>query len=445
MRGCAKAVGERLLDGRGRERRARGTPRRAPSASPSRRALRRRRVDRLEPRDRVGLVARQLDEHERDAVAAAPLSSAPRTSAGTITFSGAAPRRGAGEARAARPRRRRARRRWGVTPKRRRSGAQVVERARHAHVAAPRRAGAVERRAGRGRQQRVRRACARAAAATPAQAAPAARSASRSGASASAAPSAARSATRAGEAARRATARAPAPTRPPSGRGSAVDAGPRVEQQLAELGDRDAVDHAVVRLADHRELAVGQPVGDPELPQRAVARQRRRRRCASTIASRSPPGGVQDVLGGIEVRVVDPHRLVHARAAPGAASGGSAARARGRPARCSNSSAKPGRGAVLRRVEAWTTQPTCIGAASALDREEGGVEGGRGARRSRPPAAAPVVVGQLRGLGRRAELAEHGGEAVRVVLAAACGRRPRSGRAGCRASPRGRRRRGRRG
>jgi hypothetical protein len=76
-----------------------------------------------------------------------------------------------------------------------------------------------------------------------------------------------------------------------------------VEQQVAELDHGESVDHAVVRLADERRRVAG----DPHLPQRPVARQRRGEHLVHDVTV-----GHVEVAGGIEVRVVDPHRVMHA-------------------------------------------------------------------------------------------------------------------------------------
>ena len=82
-----------------------------------------------------------------------------------------------------------------------------------------------------------------------------------------------------------------------------------VEQQRAELDRRKAVDHAVVGLADEPDAPVAQPVGDPELPQRAVAAQRLRQHRVGELRQ-VLGGGAVDVLGGVEVLGVDPQRRV---------------------------------------------------------------------------------------------------------------------------------------
>ena len=54
--------------------------------------------------------------------------------------------------------------------------------------------------------------------------------------------------------------------------------GSRSSSSARELQRRDAVDHAVVGLADHARSGRRQLRGEPHLPQRPVARERRRRR-----------------------------------------------------------------------------------------------------------------------------------------------------------------------
>ena len=91
--------------------------------------------------------------------------------------------------------------------------------------------------------------------------------------------------------------------------GGRLRLGRGVEQQRAELDRREAVDHAVVGLADEPDAAVAQPVGDPELPQRAVAAQRLRQHRVGELRQ-VLGGGAVDVLGGVEVLGVDPQRRV---------------------------------------------------------------------------------------------------------------------------------------
>jgi hypothetical protein len=49
-----------------------------------------------------------------------------------------------------------------------------------------------------------------------------------------------------------------------------------VEQHLADVDGREAVDEGRVRLGDHRHPVADQPVDQVELPQRSVAVQRLR-------------------------------------------------------------------------------------------------------------------------------------------------------------------------
>ena len=179
--------------------------------------------------------------------------------------------------------------------------AQLVERARHAHVVAPRRPRPVEQRAARRRQHHVRqRACA---AREPRH--PRRRRESRRGH---------------GERRRVADPVGDRPAEPRARRGrrrrrplvapEPPAAGLGIEHQVAELDHGRAVDHAVVHLADQPHAPVLELGGDRDLPQRAVARQRRRKDRVDDRVE-IPAVRAQQVRGGIEVCVVDPHRVVH--------------------------------------------------------------------------------------------------------------------------------------
>ena len=148
-------VGERALDGRRRQRdqAERGVQVLGVAVAPP---LRRGGVDRLQAGQGVGLVARQLEEGEADAVAGSRVVlgradvgghhhlQAPRPLAPAL---GEPPQpAGAGREHDV----------VGAHAEAPPGGAEVVERARHAHMAARRRAGRVERGARRGRQQGVR-------------------------------------------------------------------------------------------------------------------------------------------------------------------------------------------------------------------------------------------------------------------------------------------------
>jgi hypothetical protein len=90
----------------------------------------------------------------------------------------------------------------------------------------------------------------------------------------------------------------------------------------------------VVHLADQRERPVRQLVRDPDLPQRAVALQRRGQDVVDDRAD-VVARGAQQVARGIEVRIVDPDRVVEPerRASGGIAARVRAARRRARRAR----------------------------------------------------------------------------------------------------------------
>jgi hypothetical protein len=63
--------------------------------------------------------------------------------------------------------------------------------------------------------------------------------------------------------------------------------GRRVEQQAGQLDGCDAVDHAVVRLADEPDLLALGVLADPHLPQRAVAAQRHRHHLVGKLVERA--------------------------------------------------------------------------------------------------------------------------------------------------------------
>ena len=89
--------------------------------------------------------------------------------------------------------------------------------------------------------------------------------------------------------------------------------GRAVEQHLHQLVPGEAVDHRVVRLGDQRPPAAGQPLDEPQLPQRAVRVEPLRehpaeQRAQLLVAAGCGNRGVPQVVVEQEVRVVDPHR-----------------------------------------------------------------------------------------------------------------------------------------
>ena len=89
--------------------------------------------------------------------------------------------------------------------------------------------------------------------------------------------------------------------------------GREVEQHAGEVDARDAVDQRVVGLREQGEAAVVQALDEPQLPQRLRAIQalgehapgeRQQRRFVTGLGQ----GGVADVVGEVERRVVDPQR-----------------------------------------------------------------------------------------------------------------------------------------
>ena len=205
----------------------------------------------------------------------------------------------------------------------------------------------------------------------------------RTGARTRAAPSAARSATaRASRVARaRARGRRPAPRPPARCRGVGLG----VEDQVAELDHGHPVDHAVVHLPDHREAPVRQLVGDPHLPQRAVARERggedRVGELVEVVAL-----GVQEVVGGVEAGIVDPHRLVQPERHRGELLP-VAGRVREPPGEVVEELVETGARPALRRVEGG--HPADVHRRGrALDREERGVERGQALGAHVPPSSS---------------------------------------------------------
>ena len=98
-----------------------------------------------------------------------------------------------------------------------------------------------------------------------------------------------------------------------------------VAEQARQLHRGDAVDHAVMCLADHADAPVGELVRDPHLPQRPVALERRRVHVLDEPPD-LPGGRMPHVMADVECRIVDPLGIVQRRTAPRRASGGSAAR-----------------------------------------------------------------------------------------------------------------------
>ena len=85
----------------------------------------------------------------------------------------------------------------------------------------------------------------------------------------------------------------------------------RSEQQAQQVGAGDAIDHAVMRLADNREAAAGEPVDDPHLPERTAVVERLRQDATGhtvqrALVARPLEVHVADVRGQVEVGIVDP-------------------------------------------------------------------------------------------------------------------------------------------
>ena len=106
-------------------------------------------------------------------------------------------------------------------------------------------------------------------------------------------------------------------------------AGVDVEQHLAEVDGRDAVDQDLVGLGEQRDPAVLEPLDEVHLPQRTVgvepARHDPRGQLAQLVhRARTRQRGAAYVVGEVEVLVVDPDRVGQAARARGARAGGSA-------------------------------------------------------------------------------------------------------------------------
>jgi hypothetical protein len=87
----------------------------------------------------------------------------------------------------------------------------------------------------------------------------------------------------------------------------------RVEEPRHQVGAGDAVDHAVVDLGDQRPSAAGETLDHPGLPERSVPIELDRHELRHQVvqlffSTRSRQRRVTDVVGEVEVRVVDPHR-----------------------------------------------------------------------------------------------------------------------------------------
>ena len=90
----------------------------------------------------------------------------------------------------------------------------------------------------------------------------------------------------------------------------------QVAEQAGELDRGDAVHHAVMRLADHADPPVREPVGDPDLPQGPVALERSR----VNMLDEAPDvagGGLPHMVADVERGIVDPLRIVQAERDPG--------------------------------------------------------------------------------------------------------------------------------
>ena len=106
--------------------------------------------------------------------------------------------------------------------------------------------------------------------------------------------------------------------RPPRGGGWRRRLGIQVQHELQDVVAGDAVDHRVVHLRQHGPAPPGQPLDEPHLPQRPVAVEALPHHPPAQgpelgLVSGPGDGGVPQVVGEREVRVVDPQRTGHAQ------------------------------------------------------------------------------------------------------------------------------------
>jgi hypothetical protein len=85
-----------------------------------------------------------------------------------------------------------------------------------------------------------------------------------------------------------------------------------VQHDLADLERRDAVDHGLVGLGDDRGLVLLQALDQVDLPQRAGVVERARHQARDQVVqlrlvARFGQGAPANVVGDVEVGVVDPH------------------------------------------------------------------------------------------------------------------------------------------
>ncbi len=236
-----------------------------------------------------------------------------------------------------------------------------------------------------------------------------------------------------------------------SSSGTSRGSGRRVEQHLPDVDRRDAVDHRLVGLRDDREAAVGEPLDEVDLPQRAVRVERPRHQPGhqlGELGGRPGPGQrrAADVERDVEVGVVDPDRpgqlardVAHLlpvprhrhqppldESRPGARSR-TRSPVRGRsppPRRASACAAAPGRGTTHRRPRAGGRHAAIVGGRRGTLDDRGPLSQGHLHHRVRPQARAG-------GAGRRRPARRQGRAGRRRARRADAGH-PRGG-----AGPRG--------
>ena len=426
MRGCAKAWASTCLTGVGASASARNAPSRSSASPPSARsdvaawtACRRS----------IGSGSSHgSSKNTNEMRLPSSASPAPRTSAGTMTLSRCGPaKRRSAPAQAA------STTSLGVTPKRRRSVAQLVERARRAHVVAAGRAGAVERRAAGAGGSRV---CASGAGEAGARRAAAPASSRASPARARARRRRPRGRRPRGRSAAATTASAPAPT-PRARRGPRSGSASSISLPSSTIAMPSTMQWWALPIMAIRPSASSSAIQNCHSGRSRGSGSRRSRRRSRRGRRRARAG----------------------RAAAGSKSGSSthagsviAERHRRRACAASAARARSGRRGVEQLGEARGASRPRAGRRSTPSRRASARPGSRprGRRRPAPTAARwsrlalqqrpPVVVRQPRGLGgRRRSPPSTRGEAVRVVLLGHVPGALEDSRSGCRASPRARR------
>src|SRR5205807_7026168 len=101
----------------------------------------------------------------------------------------------------------------------------------------------------------------------------------------------------------------------PGGRQELRRTRPSVEQELRDLDGRDPVNQGMVGSTHDRKSAVAEAVDDVQLPQGTAAIQRLRKQLPDEglefyLLARLRERAPGDVVGDVELTIVDPHRVV---------------------------------------------------------------------------------------------------------------------------------------